>query len=75
MGMEIMNAKELVGTGKPFKSWAAVGRAVGVTRQACSKWKQVPIRHTLVIEEITRDLYPGEFTRFKTRPDFWGAMQ
>jgi hypothetical protein len=70
--MENMNANELVGQGKPFRNWADLARAVGVTRQACCKWKRVPIHHSILIEEITKDSFPGEFSRFKTRPDFWG---
>ncbi len=45
---------------------AALAKAVGVTSQAVSQWKQVPAKKVLQVEELTG------IPRFELRPDVFG---
>ena len=59
----------------PCLSWAitqaggtaAVGRICGVTSQAVSQWKAVPVHYCLAIEQATG----GAVSRSDLRPDVW----
>lgn len=46
---------------------AAVGRICGVTSQAVSQWKTVPVHHCQAIERATA----GAVSRTDLRPDVW----
>ena len=70
--MDVMSIQELVGAGKPFKNKTALARAVGVSKQACSKWKRLPAEHCITVEEKTKRRFGLSFTRYRTRPDIFG---
>ena len=41
--------------------------ALGITRQACSGWKRIPVDHVLKIEKLIE----RRFTRYQMRPDIY----
>jgi DNA-binding transcriptional regulator YdaS (Cro superfamily) len=49
-------------------SRSALGRLLGISRIAIYKWKKVPVKHVLTIEN---SLGRKEFSRYKVRPDVY----
>jgi DNA-binding transcriptional regulator YdaS (Cro superfamily) len=49
-------------------SRAALGRLLGISRIAVSRWDKVPVKHVLTIEN---SLGRKEFSRYKVRPDVY----
>lgn len=43
-----------------------VARELGLTRQAITKWEEVPAKHVLAIERLSG------VTRYELRPDIYG---
>lgn len=44
---------------------ASLGRALGITSQAISQWKRVPVNRALAVERLTG------IPRHELRPDIW----
>lgn len=58
-----------------FGSYAAVARAVGVSREAARKWKQIPPEHCRDLELFAADRGHLDLTRYAMRPDVFGGAQ
>lgn len=61
---------KLLAKTEPFRSFAALARACGVSREAVRKWKRVPAEHCRAIERASK----GKITRQALRPDIFGAV-
>lgn len=57
-----------------FGSFAAVSRAIGVSREAVRNWKQIPPQHCRSIERFAADRGHIDLTRYVMRPDVFGGV-
>lgn len=46
--------------------YAAMGRAIGISRQSVEDWARVPAKHCLAVEKLTG------ISRYLLRPDIYG---
>ena len=60
-----MNRDDVHAMIRSLGGYAAVGRALGLQRQAVHCWTRVPAHHCIALERLSR----GRYTRDEMRPD------